>query len=96
MVKTLRITVKGKVQGVTYRESARETALRLGVTGKVRNLENGDVEMVVTGESQVLDELISWCYQGPPRAEVDSVTWEERTAEHFNGFTVIRSRDSNN
>ena len=67
----LRIT--GLVQGVSYRANAHELARRLGVNGWVRNLPNGDVELVAEAPPEPLERLITWCRRGPREARVDSV-----------------------
>ena len=81
--------VKGRVQGVFFRHNTNKEANRLGLTGWVRNLSSGDVEVVAEGEKDVVEELIAWCRRGPSMARVDdvSVTWETYTGE-FSGFNV--------
>ena len=90
MLKTLSIKVAGKVQGVYYRQSTREKAQQLGVTGTVQNLRNGDVLIVATGTTDQLDQLVSWCKQGPPRAVVTDIQVEQKDTHPFNGFTIQR------
>lgn len=84
-----RITVSGLVQGVFFRASAVEQAISLGLTGWVRNLANGDVEIAAEGEKEKIDKLIRWCHAGPSMARIDSVAvaWEEYQ-EEFTGFAV--------
>jgi len=65
--------VKGRVQGVFYRASAREEGERLGLVGEVRNLPDGRVHAVVEGPREVVEEFIAWCRKGPPSAQVDDV-----------------------
>ena len=77
----LRYLVDGKVQGVFYRASTVEQARRLRLAGWVRNLPDGRVEVVATGDPAQLTELASWLWQGPPAARVDGVTVEEWTAD---------------
>ena len=67
------VRVEGKVQGVWYRASARDEALRLGVSGWVRNLPDGGVELLAEGPAEAVDALLTWCEQGPPQAEVSRV-----------------------
>jgi len=83
------IWVSGKVQGVWYRASTVEEARRLGLTGWVRNLPDGRVEVVAQGPREALEELIAWCHQGPPLAVVDEVKviWEPAT-EEFSSFSI--------
>ena len=83
------LIIKGRVQGVFFRHNTNKEANRLGLTGWVRNLSSGDVEVVAEGERSTVDDLITWCHRGPSMARVDdvAVTWETYTGE-FTGFTV--------
>jgi acylphosphatase len=90
MRQTRLIIVKGKVQGVYFRQRTLETATRLGVTGTVRNLANGDVEIVATGTEQQLRSLIDWCHQGPSRASVEKVIVDDLPVQEANNFTIVR------
>lgn len=72
----LHVLVKGRVQGVWYRASARDQARRLGVAGWVRNRADGSVEALVRGPQPRLAEFVAWCRQGPPGARVDAVETE--------------------
>jgi acylphosphatase len=83
------IYVSGRVQGVFYRSNTRRRALELGLTGWVRNLPDGRVEIVVEGEREQVKKLIEWCRRGPPLARVErlEVRWENPTGE-FEAFTI--------
>ena len=65
--------VSGKVQGVFFRESTRQKADSLGITGHAINLADGRVEVVACGGDQALAELESWLREGPDSAEVTQV-----------------------
>ncbi|MDQ4053682.1 MAG: acylphosphatase [Actinomycetota bacterium] len=69
----LRLVVRGRVQGVFFRDSCRQKASALGVRGWVRNREDGAVEAVVAGPPDALEEMVRWAQQGPPRASVETV-----------------------
>lgn len=71
-----RIRVTGRVQGVSFRASAIEEADRLGVSGFVRNLPDGAVEVEAEGERQLVETMVGWCYQGPRWARVEEVVVE--------------------
>ena len=90
MQQTISILVRGKVQGVFYRQSAREKALALEITGIVCNRQDGAVYIIATGTKTQLDALLSWCRQGPPRALVTEVEWKEEEFRLYNGFRVER------
>ena len=65
--------VEGRVQGVWFRESTREQAERLGLTGHAINCADGSVEVLACGAPEALDTLARWLGEGPPMAEVSSV-----------------------
>ena len=89
-MKTIRLTIKGKVQGVFYRATAKDVADLIGVKGWVRNLPDNNVEIIATASEETLQKFIIWCKQGPPKARVDDVIVEELDLEEFNGFRIIR------
>ena len=67
------LIISGLVQGVFYRASARQEGLRLGLVGEVRNLPGGEVEAVVEGTQEQIEQFIAWCRRGPEAARVDDV-----------------------
>lgn len=69
----VRFIVSGRVQGVFFRASTREQAQRLGLSGHARNLVDGDVEVLASGDAAALDALHRWLQVGPPAARVVSV-----------------------
>lgn len=89
-MKTISITVSGKVQGVFFRQSTREKALTTGVTGYVSNLPDGTVQIIATGTAEQLDELTAWCHQGPPKASVTSVIIHELDLQLYDNFSIER------
>ena len=64
------LRIEGRVQGVSFRQSTRDEADRLGVKGWVRNLPDGAVEAVLEGEPEAVEALVAWCHRGPRLAEV--------------------------
>ena len=89
-MKTIRLTIKGKVQGVFYRATAKDVADLLGIKGWVKNLSDNNVEITATASGETLQKFINWCKQGPPKARVDDVIVEDVDLQEFNGFKVIR------
>lgn len=83
-----RFLVSGQVQGVFFRASAEATARKLALTGWVRNLSDGRVELIACGEESRLQELEQWLWQGPPRARVAHVEAQEIPAQSFSDFAV--------
>lgn len=78
--------ISGRVQGVYYRLSTCKRAQALGVTGWVRNLTDGRVEILATGTERALEELERWLWQGPQRAQVEAVDSRSLLAETFPDF----------
>ena len=73
-VRTVHVLVHGTVQGVGFRYHCAYTAQELGVVGQVRNLPDGDVEVMAQGEPDAVARLISWLARGPRWASVRSTT----------------------
>lgn len=91
MTKRVHVWVEGRVQGVFFRASAREKAVGLGLTGWVRNLPDGRVEIVAEGESRHIADFLDWCRTGPPRARVEECrVMEEKPREESGEFEVKR------
>jgi acylphosphatase len=88
----IRCVVGGRVQGVYYRSATAEQAERLKLDGWVKNLPDGRVEVVVSGEHAAVAALARWLWQGPPAARVDAVHLEEWTSGVPRGFSVARKR----
>jgi acylphosphatase len=83
-----RLIVSGRVQGVFYRQWTANEARALGLSGWVRNLRNGDVELLASGPDEALSELIRRCHEGPPAAAVEAVRVEDAEPEPLTGFDV--------
>jgi acylphosphatase len=83
-----RVFVSGRVQGVWFRESCREQALAVGVSGWVRNLLDGRVELVLEGPPAAVDRVVQWCHDGPSRARVDRVEAHDEPPVGETGFHV--------
>lgn len=88
MIITRHLIIRGRVQGVWYRESMRQEAERLGVKGWVRNRRDGTVEAMLQGEATAVEALIDWAWQGPPAAQVSDITVSEGEGE----YTVFEKR----
>jgi acylphosphatase len=73
-----RALVRGRVQGVSFRVATQAEARRRGVVGWVRNLPDGSVELEAQGSPDAVEQLLTWCRQGPRHARVDAVEIEER------------------
>ena len=85
------ITVKGVVQGVSFRLYTKRKAISLGLTGQVRNLANGDVEVIAEGKREQLVQLIKWLRnKGSPASHVTEVrvNWSKEL-ENYTSFRVV-------
>ena len=87
--KRIHIIVSGRVQGVFYRLSTKRKAKILNLTGWVKNLSDGTVEIIVEGEEDNLRKLLAWCRKGPLIARVDDMKteWKEFKGE-FEYFSI--------
>ena len=88
-MKTISITIKGKVQGVFFRQSTREIANQSGIKGEVKNLPDGNVHIIATGTKEQLEDFIGWCKKGSPRAVVAGVDVEEVSLQMFHRFIIV-------
>ena len=84
----MRVVVTGRVQGVFFRDSCRERAREIGVAGFVRNRGDGAVEAEFEGPPGAVARLVSWCHEGPPRAQVAGVEVSEIEPVGAPGFRV--------
>lgn len=86
-----RFRIGGRVQGVCFRAATRDEALRLGLRGHARNLDDGTVEVAAAGERHALDALAAWLQHGLPDAHVERVERQETTPDGIGaGFTIVR------
>ena len=83
-----RFIVRGKVQGVWFRASTRDVAVRLGLAGHACNLVDGSVEVVALGDAAAIDQLQAWLHQGPPMARVEGVERSDHPGVEAIGFEV--------
>ncbi len=72
-----RFTIKGRVQGVFFRDSARREATALGITGYAANLPDGGVEVLACGDPDTIAKFELWLGQGPPLSRVESVDCQD-------------------
>ena len=89
MKKAVKIVVKGTVQGLYFRNFIKENADSLELKGFVRNLNSGDVEVLVEGEIDQVDKMHEICKQGPKNAIVKNVLMEETPFQDFKEFKIL-------
>ncbi|MGH2751874.1 MAG: acylphosphatase [Actinomycetota bacterium] len=83
-----RVVVRGRVQGVFFRDSCRRIAQEHGVAGAAANLPDGTVGIILEGEPEAVDAVIEWCRSGPSYADVDAVEVSEEEPEGLEGFST--------
>ena len=83
-----RVTAHGEVQGVGFRFHTQATANRLGVSGVVRNLEDGSVEAEIEAEEGPVERMVAWIREGPPWSDVRSVDVVDLEPTGDRGFRI--------
>ena len=81
--------IHGRVQGVFFRATAQKTAEELGLSGWVRNCEDGSVEAHAEGDRKSLDRFVDWCRKGPALAKINEVDVNWVSAEGLTTFDVL-------
>lgn len=84
----IKVTVKGRVQGVFFRKTTQQKAQALGISGYAKNLPDGAVEVLACGAEDRLQSLLTFLHQGPPNARVDEVNVERLVQQEPLGFVV--------
>ena len=89
-MKTIQIKITGRVQGVCFRASTQKQAIKSGVTGFVKNNDDGSVKVVASAEPEVLEKFVTWCRKGPIMARVNGIMVENlTTTEKFVRFDIL-------
>ena len=83
-----RVLLRGRVQGVFFRDSCQRMAREHGVSGWVRNLPDGRVEAVFEGRAEDVHRLVDWARRGPPHAVVTDVALQAEQPEGLSTFLV--------
>ena len=83
------LLIKGRVQGVYYRASAKDIARKNGLTGWIRNTPDGHVEAISSGNEDQLELFINWCRQGPRGARVTEVDIQLVEDAEFDSFKIV-------
>jgi acylphosphatase len=90
-MRRIRAIVSGRVQGVSYRASTAARARSLALVGWVRNLPDGSVELEAEGPHESVEALLAWCHEGPPAAQVTTVTIDEIAPSGSDHGFVVRA-----
>ena len=89
MKKSIRLYVRGMVQGIFYRAFVKQNAEKLNIKGFVRNLEDGRVEIFLEGDADDVNKMAELCKQGPKNAKVENVEIKEEKFQDFKEFKVL-------
>ena len=89
-MQTVHLVIKGKVQGVFFRASTKEKANELGIKGWVKNMPDGNVEVLAAGNKDQLENFIEWCRRGPTQAIVSDVVVSDAEESFLNEFRIIK------
>jgi acylphosphatase len=88
MLKSVKINVYGKVQGVGFRYSTLQKANELGITGFVKNRSDGSVYIEADGEPETIDKFVIWCKQGPSWSRVDDIKVVDIPFNNYKNFAI--------
>jgi acylphosphatase len=89
-MQTVHLVIKGKVQGVFFRASTKEKAKESGIKGWVKNMPDGNVEVLAAGNKDQLENFIEWCRRGPKQAIVSDVIVSNAEEIFLNDFRIIK------
>ena len=82
------VFVSGHVQGVSFRDATRSQAEQLGLSGWVRNTQDGQVEAVFEGDPDTVQQMVEWCKSGPSSADVEDLSVDNERPENLSSFEV--------
>ncbi len=88
-MKTVRIKINGLVQGVNFRNYIKAEAEKLSLKGHVRNLDSGEVEVIVEGKDENVDAMQAICKKGAPHSTVKGVDTQEMNHIGFDDFKIL-------
>jgi acylphosphatase len=88
-VKTVKIHISGRVQGVGFRACIKRIATNLGVSGEAMNLSDGRVQITATGDPVILDKFVSMLY-GCSRAVIRDISQKEMPLTSYQDFLIVR------
>lgn len=89
MKKSIRLYIKGSVQGIFYRAFVKENAEKHNLKGFVRNLEDGRVEVFLEGDSEKVNQMVELCKQGPKNCKIENMEIKEERFQDFKNFKVL-------
>lgn len=87
-MKTVKVIIKGRVQGVFFRKFIFNNAIKLDLNGYVRNI-NDDVEAIFSGSDSSVEKMLEMCRKGPYGSKIDKIEVKELKEERFDEFEII-------
>lgn len=85
----MRILIEGRLQGMNFRYHTQQQAQKLGVTGFIRTLSDGRIEIVVQGEEDQVAKMLEWCQQEPQSSQIKTILYRyDEQTEQFSDFVV--------
>ncbi len=94
-MKNLRINISGKVYKVGLRYFVKQQAIRTGITGTVRYLDNHTISIEASGPEDALNEFISYCRIGSIGSQIDNITISESPVKVFRSFEILSEEQNN-
>jgi len=88
-MKTVKLTISGRVQGVCFRLETKDLAKKLNLKGYIRNTPKRNVEIIAQGSETAINTLIEFCKKGPKMAHVQKIDIEKQETQDFNSFKII-------
>lgn len=90
MKKSVRIYIKGSVQGIFFRQFVKDKAEENKVKGFVRNLEDGRVEAFLEGDQESVDAVMALCKRGPPHSIIRDLETKDENFQDFKEFKILK------
>ncbi len=87
-MQTVSIVVSGRVQGVFFRKYTLDAARKNGLSGFVKNTQDGNVYIEATGDEKMINEFVKWCHSGSPLSKVQNVSVSYIEVKKFDGFSI--------
>jgi len=93
-MREIEIELRGRIQGVGFRSSVRNFALRNGIRGYVQNKEEGDVFILAQSKEDRIRQLIDWLNSNPGFAKIDAISYRwKKAGKRFSGFSILRNKN---
>ncbi len=88
-MKTLKIHFSGIVQGIFFRSFIKENAEKLKIKGYVRNLSSGELELIIEGRDERINDMLKICKKGPAHSEIKKIEIKEIKHQGFSEFKIL-------